>query len=68
LPEKLGVIMANSGDIRVIQLPFPSPTYRVTQNWHERYSRDPANIWLRRIVAEVFMVKMEPKSRRVAKT
>lgn len=67
LPEKVGLVMAQPGNIRVTNLPFPSPSYRVTQNWHERYSRDPANIWLRRIVAEVFMVKKESKLRRGTK-
>ena len=67
LPEQMGLIMANSGNIRLFQLPFASPTYRVMQNWHERYSRDPANKWLRRVVAEVFMAKGDPTVRRAAK-
>jgi DNA-binding transcriptional LysR family regulator len=59
LPEQMGIIMASTGKIRLFQLPFPSPGYRVTQNWHERYSQDPANMWLRRTVAEVFMKQKE---------
>ncbi|HJT86412.1 MAG TPA: LysR family transcriptional regulator [Bryobacteraceae bacterium] len=59
LPEKMGLIMAKSGNIRLFPLPFSVPSYRVMQHWHERYSRDPANQWLRSVVAEVFMTKPE---------
>jgi len=64
LPEQMGLLMAKTGDIRLLQLPFSAPSYRVMQHWHERYSRDPANKWLRGVVAEVFMQKEFPVVRR----
>jgi DNA-binding transcriptional LysR family regulator len=65
LPEQMGLIMAKSGNIRLFQLPFTAPTYRVMQHWHERYSRDPANKWLRGVVADVFMTKEDLSVRKV---
>jgi DNA-binding transcriptional LysR family regulator len=65
LPEQMGFIMAKTGNIRLFQLPFTAPTYRVMQHWHERYSRDPANKWLRGVVAEVFMTKEDVNVRKM---
>jgi DNA-binding transcriptional LysR family regulator len=59
LPEQMGVPLRCSGKVRLFPLPFESPAYRVTQNWHERYSHDPGNMWLRHIVADMFMNRRE---------
>lgn len=64
LPEQMGLIMAQSGSIRLLQLPFAATTYKVMQHWHERYSRDPANKWLRGVVAEMFMTNEEATPRK----
>ena len=64
LPEHVGEIMAISGRVRLFPLPFESPAYRITQNWHERYSHDPANVWLRHLVADMFMTKAGLPGRR----
>jgi DNA-binding transcriptional LysR family regulator len=34
----------------VYPLPFPAPQVEVTQIWHKRYHKDPANQWLRALV------------------
>jgi DNA-binding transcriptional LysR family regulator len=57
LPEQVALMMASSGKIRLFPVPFSSPAYRVTQNWHQRYRHDPANRWLRHIMADMFMAK-----------
>ncbi len=64
LPEQVALVMASTGKIRLFTLPFESPAYRITQNWHERYSHDPANIWLRHMVADMCMMKAEQPARR----
>lgn len=55
VPEQLGRYFAASGKIKVLTLPFSIPPYYVLQHWHERYNHDPANIWLRGIVAGLFL-------------
>ncbi|EED96946.1 transcriptional regulator, LysR family [Burkholderia multivorans CGD1] len=37
-----------------MELPFTVPNYRVMQHWHERYSRDPASVWLRESIGALF--------------
>jgi DNA-binding transcriptional LysR family regulator len=54
LPEQLGRHLAAPGNIKVLPLPFEIPTYYITQHWHERYNQDPANQWLRSVVADLF--------------
>jgi DNA-binding transcriptional LysR family regulator len=55
LPEQLGLHLAAAGSIRVLPLPFDVPPYYIMQHWHERYSQDPANRWLRTVMAELFL-------------
>jgi DNA-binding transcriptional LysR family regulator len=56
LPEQLGKHVAGSGAIKLLELPFEMPVYDIAQHWHERYSQDPANRWLRGAIADVFPV------------
>jgi len=37
----------------VLALPFDLPPLSVTQQWHERIHRDPAQTWLREAVVRV---------------
>jgi len=53
LPEQLGLIFQRAGTINLYKLPFTAPSYMIRQHWHERYSRDPANKWLRGVVAKL---------------
>jgi DNA-binding transcriptional LysR family regulator len=41
--------------VKVLRLPFTIPDANVRQFWHQRYHHDPANRWLRRLIAEVFL-------------
>ena len=55
LPEQLGRHLAGGGHIRVLPLPVEVPPYFIVQHWHERYSLDPANRWLRAVMADLFL-------------
>ena len=55
LPEQLGRHLAGPGNIKVLPLPFELPPYYIMQHWHERYSQDPANRWLRTVMADLFL-------------
>ena len=46
-----------SGTHRLKQFPVPTeaPSFEVKQFWHQRNHNDPANRWLRKLVAELFL-------------
>jgi DNA-binding transcriptional LysR family regulator len=54
VPGRFGKMIAERPNIRLLPLPFALPAYEVTQNWHERYSHDPGQKWLRSILADMF--------------
>lgn len=54
VPERFARIIAKSSQVKVLELPFDVPAYRVMQHWHERYARDPAVIWLRTVIGNLF--------------
>ncbi len=47
LPRRPAEIMAKGSSLRIVEPPTGFPNYIVCQLWHERYSRDPGNIWMR---------------------
>lgn len=55
LPEQLGVYLAQSGKVRLVELPIDIPPYFIYQIWHERLMHDPASQWFRKIVAGLFL-------------
>ncbi|PWU08982.1 MAG: LysR family transcriptional regulator [Terriglobia bacterium] len=55
VPEQLGQSFASTGQIRLLQLPFAIAPYYILQHWHERYNHDPANVWFRSVMAELFL-------------
>jgi hypothetical protein len=55
IPAQLGQHLASVADIKIFELPFEIPGYFITQHWHERYSNDCANRWLRSIMADLFL-------------
>jgi DNA-binding transcriptional LysR family regulator len=66
VPGRFGRILASAGDLKLLPLPFPFPSYDVTQNWHERYTHDPAQQWLRSLLVSLFreQARAAPKTRR----
>jgi DNA-binding transcriptional LysR family regulator len=46
--------LALGKNVRVVELPFKIPEYRVMQHWHERYARDPGIEWLRKVMIDIF--------------
>lgn len=55
IPGQLAQHLANIANIKIFQLPFQLPSYFIMQHWHERYSNDPANKWLRGVMADLFL-------------
>jgi DNA-binding transcriptional LysR family regulator len=54
LPERLAIHISQSTAIKIFPLPAPVPPYVIVQQWHERYTHDPASKWLRALIAELF--------------
>jgi DNA-binding transcriptional LysR family regulator len=55
LPEQLARHLAAAGKVKILPPPFAIPSYHIVQHWHERYTHDPANRWLRAVMAELFL-------------
>ena len=40
--------------VKALPLPFETPLFEVKQFWHQRYHHDPANRWLRGVIAQMW--------------
>lgn len=54
VPVDLAEVMMQYGPIRAIPMPISSPPIDLHQFWHRRVHQDPAHIWLRRLVSDLF--------------
>jgi len=45
--------------LKVLQPPFPSPRIELRQHWHRKVHKDARNLWLRRLVGELFNDKTD---------
>jgi len=57
VPYAIGAGLLKLGDIKLVQPPFKAKPRAVKQHWHSRFHHDPANRWLRGLVAEMFLEK-----------
>ncbi|MEY4748245.1 MAG: hypothetical protein RIQ60_459 [Pseudomonadota bacterium] len=55
LPRHIGQTLAGLGAVTVHPCPVEVPGFAVRQHWHARFHQDPANLWLRRTLAELFL-------------
>jgi hypothetical protein len=55
VPEQLGRSFASTAKIKLLPLPFTIAPYFILQHWHERYNHDPANVWFRGVLADLFL-------------
>ena len=53
LPRRLAENCADAADLATCPVPLPSGGYEVRMAWHRRTESDPAQRWLRGVVAEV---------------
>jgi DNA-binding transcriptional LysR family regulator len=51
VPIRLAHVLAAIHKIKILSLPISIPTYAVKQCWHKRQHNNPANRWLRGLVA-----------------
>jgi len=55
VPRRLALAFAGHANIRMVESPIRIPSFDIKQHWHERYHHDPANQWIRALVAELFL-------------
>lgn len=57
IPKVIAVAFADIAGLRAVSPPFNIPPIPLKQYWCERQHRDPGHVWLRQIVAELFLNK-----------
>jgi len=67
VPLDIGVAFARLARIRLLDPPLKPPAFDVKQYWHRRFNKDPANMWLRRSVHDLFSDYAESTARELAK-
>jgi DNA-binding transcriptional LysR family regulator len=55
VPERIAQMLVRIAKVKSMTAPFRFPTFSIKQHWHERFQQDPANQWLRSMVAELFL-------------
>lgn len=55
LPRTVAETMAEDLDLQLFECPVPLPRLEIAQYWHERYHRDPGNVWMRQAIRDLFM-------------
>ena len=55
VPERVAQMLVRIAAVKMLAPPFEFPVFAIKQHWHERFHHDPANRWLRSIIAELFL-------------
>ena len=55
VPRRLALAFAAFPGIRIVEPPIAIDPFEIKQHWHERYHHDPANKWIRGLIAELFL-------------
>jgi DNA-binding transcriptional LysR family regulator len=53
MPANLAAYVAAEFDLAIIPAPLDLPRVEIVLSWHERFHRDPANRWIRRVLFEI---------------
>jgi DNA-binding transcriptional LysR family regulator len=54
VPETVGLMFSDFPGLRVVEPPSQTPRIPVTLYWSGRFSKDPANAWLRSVFTKIF--------------
>jgi DNA-binding transcriptional LysR family regulator len=55
VPYAIGASLAKLGDVKLVRPPFKASPRVVKQHWHSRFHHDPANRWIRNVIAALFV-------------
>ena len=54
VPKDLAEFFVQHGNVRYIPTPIKSPVIDVHLFWHQRFHKEPAHIWLRQVIHQLF--------------
>ncbi|HEU0222201.1 MAG TPA: LysR substrate-binding domain-containing protein, partial [Paracoccaceae bacterium] len=54
VPKVIAVTFAHLPGLRAVWPPFEIPRIPIKQYWHQKRGREPAQVWLRKTVSELF--------------
>lgn len=54
VPRLIGERLVAERRIKLVELPMPVRSFPVNQYWHTRYHREPALVWLRTLIFDLF--------------
>lgn len=54
LPSPLAAVLARELDLELVKPPVRLPKFEIAQYWHERYHREPGNMWMRSTLHRLF--------------
>ncbi len=54
VPKDLAEFFVQHGNVRYIPTPMKSPVIDVHLFWHQRFHKEPAHIWLRQVIHQLF--------------
>jgi DNA-binding transcriptional LysR family regulator len=60
VPLDMAKVCLRYGDVRIVEPPLRAPTIPVHQTWHQRFHKDPANVWLRGLLQRLFARRGAP--------
>lgn len=55
VPQRVGQTLARIARVTLLAPPYELPLFAIKQHWHERFHQDPANQWLRGLIAGLFI-------------
>jgi DNA-binding transcriptional LysR family regulator len=55
VPHAVGAIFATMAPLKLLAPPFETPLINLQQFWHRRVHGDPAIVWFRTLIAELFL-------------
>jgi DNA-binding transcriptional LysR family regulator len=55
VPERVAQMLVRIAAVKALPPPYELPTFAMKQHWHERFQQDPANRWLRSLIADLFL-------------
>jgi len=55
VPKRVAQTLVRIARVKAVAPPYRFADFSIKQHWHERFHHDPANRWLRSMVAELFL-------------
>jgi DNA-binding transcriptional LysR family regulator len=58
VPSNLAALVANNLDVCVCKPKVKFPAFNICMYWHRRFHQDPASVWLRNTIADLFSIRI----------